>query len=513
MILTFADELAIASPAMVLAIGALAVLLIEVGMPRSSEREGLRAVDMLSFFTLVVALAQLVGISPLISPGLTVLRGAVFADPFSWFVSLVIVLAALVALMLGAGRLSAEGIRARGEFLSLYLMSTAGAVMFVSAAEAITLFLGLEIMSMPLYCLCSASICGSGVQQKRSAESGLKYFLLGSFSSAFMLYGIAVAYGLTGSTKLITIAGAVPATHSVAMYLAAGLILVGLAFKVAAVPFHFWAPDVYQGAPTTVTAFMASAVKVAAVAVTMRILWGVFDLQIVFHSGVQAVFWSGAVATLAVLTMCVGNLVALRQRSIKRMLAYSSIAHAGYMFVALLAPGGEFGGGAAILYYLVAYSVMTLGAFGVVLLVIAPHLAEQHSDDLSRFAGLSSRKPFLAALMALFMLSLAGIPPGLAGLLGKFYLFSAAVKADYTWLAVIGVVNSAISCYYYLRVIVVMYFQEQEHGESETAPAANDDGIDLVCRGALVLCAAGVIILGLFPSVLHSGAVSALINF
>lgn len=491
-------DLALISPMLVLSLGSFMLLLIEVcaragGTLAATARSRARFTAVTLLLTGAALWCNRLGYVA----EATVFGGVFAVDGVTWFLSALIVVGALLAVMLGSSSLPEEGIEAPSEFYSLYLMSTAGAILFCGAAELITLFVGLEIMSMALYCLCGASIGGSGAARRRSAESAMKYFLLGSFSSAFLLYGIALLYGLTGTTVIADIASASPTLDSTMLFLSIGLMLVGLAFKVGAVPFHFWAPDVYQGAPTTITAYMACVIKAAAVGAMLRVFWSGFHEEIIF--------WSGAVWVIAALTMTVGNLIALRQRSMKRMLAYSSIAHAGYLLTAFLAPGDQFGGGAAILYYLVAYSVMTLGAFGVVVLRTARHSDESLPDDITRFNGLGWRKPALGALMALFMLSLAGIPPGMAGLLGKFYLFSAVVKADYIGLVVIGVLNSAISCYYYLRVIVAMYFVEPEDEQERDLP------ITLAAGSALGVCALAVIALGVFPAKLQ-GIAAALFS-
>jgi NADH-quinone oxidoreductase subunit N len=275
--------------------------------------------------------------------------------------------------------------------------------------------------------------------------------------------------------------------------------LVGFVFKIGAVPFHFWAPDVYQGAPTPVTAYMACVIKAAAVGAMLRVLWTSFPSDELF------VVWSAAVWFIALITMVFGNLVALRQRSMKRMLAYSSIGHAGYIMVGFLAPS-SFGGGAAILFYIVSYTIMTLGAFGVVLAVSSNKSDDLAVDDLTRFNRLGYRSPVLAAVMSLFLLSLAGLPPGMAGFLGKFYIFNAAIKADFIGLSIIGVLCSAVSCYYYLRVIVAMYFvPETEAVGDESAPR-----MSVSLQGALAICGVMIILLGVFPSWLHEGAVKVI---
>ncbi len=472
-------------PMLILAAGALIILLYDV----FSKDEWPRGLVTGTF--LVIALFSASGGIEGAAPGNTVFGGLLAFDPFTSFFSLLLIGASTLVLLLSEGKLKEEGITAPAEYYSLYLMSLIGAVIFVAATELITLFLGLEIMSMALYCL-----CGSARELRRSAESSMKYFFLGSFSSAFLLYGIALLYGLTGSTNISEIAQALPSIESAIVSIALGLMLVGFVFKVGVFPFHFWAPDVYQGAPTPVTAFMASVIKASAVGAMMRVLWTAFPTEDFFA------VWSGAVWVIALLTMVFGNIVALRQRTMKRMLAYSSIAHAGYIMVGFLAPS-EFGGGAAILFYLVSYTVMTLGAFGVVLAVSANNSDDEASDDITRFNGLGRKSPYLAGLMTLFLLSLAGLPPGLAGLLGKFYVFSAAIRADFVGLSIVGVLCSAISCYYYLRVVVAMYFVP-ESAEDETVKTPV---LGIGTFGALTLCGVLVVALGLFPAPLHETAV------
>jgi NADH-quinone oxidoreductase subunit N len=478
---TLLHELTLSSPLLVVSLGALLIMILEVFLPSRWPRAEVAAV------TLLISLALVIKTSAAYLPGQAIFGGIIFADPFSAFVSFIILFGSLLSLLAGVNRLTVQGVESKGEFYALLLLATAGAMIFATSAELITLFLGLEIMSMSLYCL-----CGSAIMQRRSAEAALKYFLLGSFSSAFLLFGIALVYGATGTTMIADIPAALANAHRMALFLSMGLMLVGLVFKIGGVPFHFWAPDVYQGSPTMVTAYMATVIKAASIAAALRVMWSMF--------GADIVFWSNAVWYIAVLTMVVGNLLALRQRSVKRMLAYSSIAHAGYMMVGLLATGDQYGGAAAILYYLVAYTVMTVGAFGVVMAVSDPHSDDPVPDDIERFNGLGYRKPVLAAVMALFLLSMAGLPPGMAGLLGKIYLFSAAVKANYIGLTIVGVLCSAISCYYYLYIIVKMYFVEGSKSEDRGAPV----GASLA--SVLALCSIAVVVLGLFPSALYQKA-------
>lgn len=474
---TLTADIVTSAPLIVLTIGALLVMLLEVFIKGAWPREG---ITLAVFIGALVALQQ---VSSTFVDGRTMFSGLMYADTFTLFVTALLIAGSALAIMVGARRLETEGIESPGEYLTLVILATIGAIIFACSAELITMFLGLETMSMALYCL-----CGAALGRRRSAESALKYFLLGSFSSAFLLYGIALLYGLTGTTSIAGIAGAIGGANEAILFFALGLMLVGFIFKLGAVPFHFWAPDVYEGAPTPVTAYMACVIKASAVVAALRVLWVGF--------GGQIVFWSGAIWLIAVLTMVVGNLAALRQRGLKRMLAYSSIAHAGYLLVAFLAHGPELGGGAAILYYLIAYTCMTMGAFALVVLVTSCTSGEPNSDDISRFNGLGYRRPVVAIVLSLFMLSLAGIPPGMAGLLGKVYIFTAAVKAQYVGIAIIGVLASAVSCYYYLRVIVAMYFLEGESSVSST-DTGGPAGPALV--GAVAVCAVGVVYMGLNP--------------
>ncbi|MDC0358577.1 NADH-quinone oxidoreductase subunit N [Oligoflexia bacterium] len=484
-------DLLLSAPLLVVALGSLVVLLLEVFIKREWPRVGVvTAVLLFAFFCMQCTMSDLL-------PRQTVLYGFFYADLFGMFVNSVIIFGSILALWMGAGRLKHEGVETPGEYYSLFLMCTAGAMMFASSAELLSLFIGLEIMSMALYCL-----CGSNLGSQRSSEAALKYFFLGSFASAFLLYGIALLYGLTGTTIISEIIPKLGGVDGPLLYIAMGLMLIGLIFKVGAVPFHFWAPDVYQGAPTPITAYMACIIKAAAVAAALRIIWTLF------YGAELIVLWSGILWFVAFLTMILGNLLALRQRSLKRMLAYSSIAHAGYILVAFLAPTKDYGGGAAILYYLVAYTVMTLGAFGVVM-VVTSHYANQHDpDDITRFNRLGNKQPVLAAMMALFMLALCGLPPGMAGLLGKFYIFNAAIKAGYVGLAIVGVLCSAVSCYYYLRVVVAMYFLPEEEGVEETVISS-----DFLSVWAIRLCAVAVIVIGVFPSVIHGSAAQIMARF
>ncbi|HWP82830.1 MAG TPA: NADH-quinone oxidoreductase subunit N [Bacteroidota bacterium] len=362
----------------------------------------------------------------------------------------------------------------RGEFYLLIIFATSGMILMASALDLIVLFLGLELMSVSLYVL-----AGFARTKLISNESGLKYFLLGAFATGFLLYGIALIYGTAGTTNLPAIAEQFTRLADNTLFLiGVGMLIVSFSFKVAAVPFHMWAPDVYQGAPTTVTAFMSTGAKAAAFAAFVSVFLRTFEF-----SGARV---NEALAYSAAASMILGNVIAIAQTNLKRLLAYSSIAHAGYMLVGLAAANNE--GQTGILFYLSAYTAMNLGAFGII------SLMEQEGDKnltFDDYAGLSSRRPFVAALMAVFMFSLAGIPP-FAGFFGKYYVFLAAVKADMTWLAVIGVLTSVVSVYYYLRLVVTMYFRD---GEADLPAQPTKLALAVLCLAALV-----VLQLGLFPS-------------
>ncbi|MCB9029625.1 MAG: NADH-quinone oxidoreductase subunit N [Deltaproteobacteria bacterium] len=477
------------APLVVLSFGAFCLLLMEVFIKGAWDKARTAGL-----FTLV-AFVSLYYYRGQFFEGSTAFQGLLFTDPYTFFFAALILIGTFITRLLSDERLREEGVGAQAEYFSLLLMCSVGAMIFVAARELIVLFLGLEIMSIALYCL-----CGSALWSTRSSESALKYFLLGSFSSAVMLFGMSLLYGLSGTLVIPDIASALssmPAENMGILLVAIGLMLVGFGFKIGLVPFHFWAPDVYQGSPTPITAYMACVVKAAAVAAAIRVM------TLLFVHGDLFSVWSDAIWFIAAITMTIGNLSALRQRSVKRMLAYSSIAHAGYMFVAFIAP--ETGGLSAILFYLVTYTAMTFGAFGITMIVANSFPEKTDADDISNFNGLGFTRPMLGVLMTIFMFSLAGLPPGLAGLLGKFYLFNAAVKANFISIAVIGVLNSAISCYYYLNVLVAMYFRKGEVSPSHP--------VGMPMAGALGVCAAASIFLGVFPSKLYEIAAYVVTTF
>jgi len=401
---------------------------------------------------------------------------SVVLDNFSTFFNIIFLIAAGLTILMSDDYLKREGYPI-GEYYPLILFTTAGAMWMASGNDLMTVFLGLEVLSISLYAL-----AGLFRGQLQSNEAGLKYFLLGAFSTGFLLYGIALTYGVTGSTKIQTIAdyfAANPQALTSPMAIAGMLLIsIGFLFKVAAAPFHMWTPDVYQGAPTPVTAFMSAGPKAAAFAAFIRVLT-------IGMEGMEA-DWTAILWVLAVLTMIVGNFIAIYQTNLKRMLAYSSIAHAGYALVGLVAANEI--GISGILFYMLAYTFMNIGAFAV--LVLAGKAGEENLT-LQGFAGLGFKRPMLGVAMTIFLISLMGIPPT-AGFTGKFFIFAGAIKAGYVWLAVLGVLNSAVSLYYYLRVIVYMYFKNPEEDFSWIKMHAG-------AAVSIVIAIVGVLYLGILP--------------
>jgi len=400
----------------------------------------------------------------------------ILVDNFALFFNLVFLITAGVSILMSINYMKEEGMD-YVEFYALILFATVGMMFMAVGANLLTIFLGIETMSISIYVL-----AGFLRERDRSNESALKYLLLGAFSSAFLLYGIAMIYGATGTTDLRGISEFLSKASSLKdpMLLSGmGLLIVGFGFKIASVPFHMWTPDVYEGAPHSVTAFMSVGVKAAAFAAFVR----VFSYSL---SSLQT-DWNHVLWILAVLTMTLGNMAAIAQSNIKRMLAYSSIAHAGYIMVGMVA-AGELGTW-SILFYMLAYTFMNLGAFGVV--IVFGRKGEENLD-INDYSGMGFKYPALGLLMAVFLFSLAGIPPT-AGFVGKFYIFSAAVKAGYIWLAIIGVMNSLVSVYYYLRITVMMYMKEpvKELGPLSLSPS-------MVI--ALIIAIAGTLLIGIFPS-------------
>jgi len=399
--------------------------------------------------------------------------GMLLLDNFALFLDVVICYAAALVLLLSMDYLRRNGIET-GEYYILVLLATLGMMLMAQAADLIVIFLALELMSLCLYVLAGF------FRGLAAAESSMKYFLLGAFATGFFVYGIALIYGATGTTALDRIAVASGGLRGDPLLLIGfGLLLVGFGFKISSVPFHMWVPDVYEGAPTSVAALIATGSKAAGFAALLRVLFSAFK--------VAQPDWTLLLWVVAVLTMTVGNVVAIAQSNLKRMLAYSSVAHVGYMLVGVVA-GGALGAG-GVLFYLLMYTFTTVGAFGVILLL---ERGRREAVELDDYAGLAARHPVLALTLALFLLSLIGIPPT-AGFAGKFYLFGAAVRSGYIWLAIIAVLNSAVAAYYYLRVVVYMYMRESEGVPTEPAPS-------FAGRLALGIALWGVFQLGLMPA-------------
>ncbi len=402
--------------------------------------------------------------------------GVIRADNFALFVNLILCVVGVLTMLFSHEVVERDGLPS-GEYYALTLFAICGMMMMASATDLLVIFVALEILSLAVYVL-------TGIRRRSiaGAEAAFKYFLLGSFSSAFFLYGIAFLFAVAGSTRLDQVGAALSAQGAGApptlAVLGAGLLAVGFAFKVSAVPFHMWTPDAYEGAPTIVTAFMSTGVKAAAFATFVRVFLSPLE-------PLQAQ-WMPVLIVVAALTMVVGTVLGVVQTNIKRMLAYSSIAHAGYLLLGIIAANST--GKAAVLFYLLTYAVTNLGALGIVALLGTP---DNEHDELRDFAGLSRSRPGLAAVMTVFLLSLGGFPP-MAGFIGKYYIFLAAVQEEHYWLAIIGVLTSVVSVFFYLRIVVMMYMTEGPETYRPRVPAA--------ATAALALATIAVFYLGLLPT-------------
>jgi NADH-quinone oxidoreductase subunit N len=454
------------------------ILLVEPFLSR--ERKGL-----LARAGVLAAAFSLAGVAlPALYPG-SAFSNLVVADEFSVFLRLLVYGVALLVMLASLSYLERDALPV-GEYYALVLFGAVGMGVMASANELITIFIGLEISSISTYIL-----AGYRRDVLRSNESAMKYFLLGSFATAFFLYGVAMVYGVTGTTFLDMLRPKIVTSESVLLILGLGLMFVGLAFKMASAPFQVWTPDVYEGAPTPVTALLSTAPKAAAVAVALRVFFTAFP----DFGGI----WFQAFYLSAVLTMFIGNLGALAQTSVKRMLAYSSIAHVGYILVAFAARSDL--GIAAVLFYLLAYALMKLGAFTIV-----AHLggAGERRVEIADYAGLGWQQPAVAFCLAAYLLSLLGLPLT-AGFVGKVYLLEAAIRSDLIWLAVLTVVNTLISAYYYLRVIRMMYFSEPA---KEWPPMP----VPLAVGAVLLVTAAGIFYCGIFPTEIYEWATQAALS-
>jgi len=468
-------------PYTILTVWACVLLLVDLFIPK--DRKGITA--LLSALGLAITLGFTFAQLGLEHSGF---NNMIVLDGFSTFVNAILLISGLLGVALAYGYVKRMGIE-RGEYYTLLLFSVTGMMLMAQATDLIMVFLALELLSIPLYVL--AAFARPKVQ---SEEAGMKYFLLGAFSTGFVVYGIALIFGATSSTNLAAIVTAASQTSSnLLLTIGAALLLIGFGFKVAAVPFHMWTPDVYQGAPTAVTAFMSSGAKIAGFAALLRVFATAFPSISV---DMTDILW-----VLSALTMIVGNVIAISQTDIKRLLAYSSIAHAGYILMAFVPYGNADVRNVSIaagLFYLVSYAVTNFGAWGV---VIALEKSEGKGLNIEDYAGLSKKHPALAAAMTVFVLSLIGFPPTL-GMVGKFYLFRAVIAGGYTGLAIIGVLTSLISAYYYLRVVVTMYMKDGE-------PATENETWLSLSTGATALL---TVVLSLVPQFLFAWASNAVLK-
>ncbi len=463
----FLQTLAPIAPEVVMISVALCVLILDLLVPKAYKH-------VLGWFSLAGIVLAAVATYNLMNVSGLFFGGTLYVDPFATYFKFVFYVACGLGILVSINYLKVEDIN-RGEYYALMLFATTGMMLMASAGDLITLYLGLELMALSIYVL-----AGFMRRSNRSNEAAIKYLVLGAFSSGIMIYGMSLLYGLSGTTNLEEIMKflrTADLTNPV-IFLAMIMLVVSFGFKVAAVPFHMWVPDVYEGAPTSVTAFMSAGPKVAGFAVLLRVfLYTLAPLH--EHS-------TAILAGLAVLTMAVGNIMALSQTNIKRMLAYSSIAHAGYALVGLAAGGPE--GAASVMLYVCIYALMNMGAFGIVIML---RKAGERGEEIADFAGLGKINKTAAFLMLIFMFSLTGIPP-LAGFVGKFYIFKSAIEAGLVWLAIAGVLFSAISAYFYLRVVMVMYMSEPKEAiELTTSPSL---------ALALAISVTAVIVIGVFPA-------------
>lgn len=447
-------------PEIVMLCAALLILMLDLAIKRKET------VAFLSIVAVALVAYTLSG-----SSGVT-FGGMFLADSYSMFFKLIFLISLALSILISVKYIAVEKVNF-GEYYSLMLFATLGMMIMASAGDLIVLYLGLELMALSTYVL-----AGFIRHDRKSNEAALKYFLLGAFASAILLFAISITYGFTGTTDIKAIAAYI-AENGTSPYLMLAVVLfvAAFSFKIAAVPFHMWAPDVYEGAPTSITAFMSVGPKAAGFAAMGRVFLVAF--------GSLQVDWVQILIPIAIITMAVGNIVALSQTNIKRMLAYSSIAHAGYVLLGLIAGGPE--GMASMMNYLFIYAFMNIGAFAVVILLRSEGF---RGDNITDYEGLSKTHPLYAALMLIFMFSLTGIPPT-AGFIGKFYVFMAVVNAGYTWLVVVALVFSVISAYFYLRIVMYMYMKEpQTEVKLTTSPAINL---------ALALSAAAVLLIGILP--------------
>jgi NADH-quinone oxidoreductase subunit N len=482
--MSYLELLKLASPETVVVVTALAVL--AIGLTKLNSK------TICSFMT--AAGLAIAAVAVLMLPRhATLFGGMLVISPLNSLFKIICLALAFVTVPVAASEIS---LRNSGEFLAMLLLGTVGLMLLVGAEELLTIFIGLELLGLSLYVMAAFDKIDI-----RSAEAGLKYFLFGSTASAFTLFGISLIYGMTGATALASIGQKLAASNFEPL-LAVGVVmtLIGFAFKIAAAPFHLWAPDAYQGAPIPSAAFIASASKVASFVVLGKIVFvgfGPFHGSSAWHAMLAG--WSPALAALAALSILLGNFVALAQTNVRRLLAYSAVAHGGYTLLGLVAGGRD--GFAATLFYTTIYAVTLVGAFAVTGIV----RRETGGDDLQNFAGLAARSPLAAACMSIFMLSLAGLPP-LAGFFGKFYLFSVAFRADrgLLWLVIVALFGSFVSLYYYLIVLKFVFI------ESAPEPRSSLASPRFVTNATIAVLAAAVLFFGLLPQTLTARIIATL---
>ena len=479
------EQLRVLTPEIIVAVTAMAILLLWA----FSRRENRWLVMMLVIGASLVAAA--IDLTAMNSEPAKIYGGQLTVDRFAVFFRFLFLLIAPITLIMAVDQLEKVPF---GGMAAVMLFSTLGMMLVVSASDLVTIFVAVELMSIPIYVL-----TGFTRLKLRSSEAALKYFVIGAFATAIFAYGIAWTYGITGETSLAGIRSALAGdTYEPAALFAVGLVLVGLAFKVAVIPFHAWTPDAYDGAPTPVTAFMSVAPKLAALALLIRFVSVAFEPLVVNVQALLLVF--------ATMTMIGGNLIAVSQTNVKRMLAYSSIAHSGYMLAGIAAAqstdaGLEFSGFHTMLFYGVMYMFMNIGAFAVVFVVER----RTGSVELSAFRGLSRTNLMPALMMAAFMLSLTGVPP-MAGFFGKLFIIQTLVSADLPWLAIVLVLASVVSAYFYLRVIVNMFMLDPDEADA-VAPTALPDSLGTV----IVLTGVATLVLGIFSNWLYQLAVDSVV--
>ncbi len=501
---TFSQLLRI-SPIVLVAGWALLTLLVE-SFTRNKESNR----SFVGHLTLVglsaTLLLQLLLLGKMGPKAISLFHGRVLMDGFAMQMGMLFVVGALLTVLLSPSYLEGHDIDF-GEYYPLLLFSVAGMMIIAAAGDLMVLVIGIETMSLPVYALCSSWRRKAASQREEaSLEASFKYFIMGAFSTGITVYGIALVYGATGTTLFSDLVALGPEAATKGL-LVVGMVMLlgGLGFKVAAVPFHMWTPDVYQGAPTPVTGFMAAAVKAAAFAAMLRVFtYGFGTKELVFGSN----GWASILAVIAALTMLLGNLTALWQSNVKRMLAYSSIAHAGYLLIGVIAAGNpsiSAEARSAVVFYLWAYTFTTIGAFGVIAWIGKREGRER--EDVDDWAGLARQRPAMALAMTIFLLSLAGVPPT-AGFFGKLFVFKAALaNTGLIWLVVLGLLTSVVSVYYYLRIVVAMYFKDAPQQEPDIQPM-----VSATSRVALFGATLFVLLVGMYPTSLWKHAAKALMG-